>query len=95
MEFEPEEVQAAREVMNRAIRRLDILEYLILFGAFLLALVGGALVAWILSLSAGFPFRWTWGVASVLFFIIPGGWVYFSELRSRGLDRPGAFNTKR
>jgi uncharacterized membrane protein len=94
MELEPQEVQAAREVMNRAIRRLDILEYVILFGALVLALLGGALVAWVLSLSAGFPFRWSWGVASVLLFIGPGGWVYFRELRGRGQDRSGDSNTK-
>jgi len=94
MELDPEEVRAAREVMNRAIRRLDVLEYLVLVAAFLLALLGGALVAWMLNASAGFSFRWSWGLASILLFILPGGWVYLRELRSRDRDRPGTSDSK-
>lgn len=74
---EPEQVD--REVMERAIRRLNILEYLILGAAALLALVGGALVGWLLSLVAEVPFRLAWLVASLLLFVVPGGIVYARE----------------
>jgi hypothetical protein len=84
MEAEDQDVEVAREVMSRAIRRLNVLEYLILLLALGLALLGGALVAWIVSTAAGLSFRWIWAGASLLLFIVPGGIVYLRELRSRG-----------
>jgi hypothetical protein len=83
---EEERADLARETMRRALWRLNVLEYLILFLALLLALGGGALVAWILSTIASFPFRLTWGLTSLLLFIVPGGNVYLRELR-RGRNR--------
>ena len=84
------EARLAQDAMQRALWRLNVLEYLILFGATLLALAGGALVAWILTTAAGFPFRTTWVVASLLLFIVPGGTVYLRELRrERPSDAPG------
>jgi len=86
-----ERAREAREIAERAIRRLNILEYLILGAAALLALLGGALVAWVLMSAAGFPFRITWAVSSLLLFIIPGGSVYLRELRrSRSAKGPGS-----
>lgn len=75
------EARITREVAGRAVRRLDVLEYFILLAALILALLGGALVAWILAASTGFPFRISWAVASLLLFIVPGGTVYLRELR--------------
>ena len=75
------EVRITQEVTGRAIRRLDVLEYFILLAAVILALLGGALVAWILGAAAGFPFRISWAAASLLLFIVPGGIVYLRELR--------------
>jgi hypothetical protein len=75
-----DQAEAAREVMDRALRRLNILEYLILLLALGLALLGGALVAWILHTAFGLPFRWGWAGASLLLFLVPGGSVYFREL---------------
>lgn len=72
---------ATQEVAARALRRLDALEYVILLAALVLALLGGALVAWILASTLGFPFRIGWAVASLLLFIVPGGTVYLRELR--------------
>ena len=66
-----EEARVAREVASRAIRRLDILEWVILFGAVVLALVGGALLALVLSAPLGLAFRPTWLVASLLLFGVP------------------------
>jgi hypothetical protein len=80
-EADKEKVEAARKVMERAIWRLNILEYVIIAGALLLALVGGALVAWVLHAAWAMPFRLTWAVSSLLLFIVPGGSVYLRELR--------------
>lgn len=71
--------QFTRDVMERAIRRLNILEYVILGLAALLALLGGALVAWLLRETADFPFRLGWALASLLLFVVPGAIVYARE----------------
>ena len=71
--------QFTRDVMERAIRRLNILEYVILGLAALLALLGGALVAWLLSETVEIPFRLGWALASLLLFLVPGAIVYARE----------------
>ena len=80
--------------MAWVLRRLDVLEYLILFFALVLALIGGALVAWILGSALDLPFRATWGIASILLFILPGGFVYLREFRKRGDVPPDKAITK-
>ena len=75
-----DEARATREVAGRALRRLDVLEYVILLAALILALLGGALVALILTAYAGLSFRIGWAVSSLLLFIVPGGTVYLREL---------------
>jgi len=72
-----------REAMKRAIRRLNVLEWILLSGAALLALVGGALVALFLQAALGFPFRLSWAVCSILFFVLPGGVVLGREVLLR------------
>lgn len=62
----------ARAVTRRAIRRLDILEWVIFGLGAVLAAVGGALVAWLLSSIAGWAFRPTWIGASLVLFVVPG-----------------------
>lgn len=79
----------ARKAVSWIQGRLDVLEYLILFLAMVLALLGGALVAWILSPVVPLSFRWTWGLASLLAFILPGGFMYLREFRARGAS-PGS-----
>ena len=74
----------ARKAVDWIQGRLDVLEYLILFFALVLALLGGALVAWILAPVVPLSFRWTWALASLLAFILPGGFVYLRESRARG-----------
>lgn len=64
--------RGTREEMERAIRRLHALEYVILGFVALVALGGGALVAYILSSGTDLPFRATWIVLSLLLFIVPG-----------------------
>lgn len=66
------EAQVAHEVAARAIRRLDALEWVILAGAMVLAIVGGAAVAWLIAPTVGFGFRPIWTVMSVVLFVVPG-----------------------
>lgn len=69
-----EEESAARvhAVAQRAIRRLDILEWVIFAVGAVLATLGGAVVAGMLSSMAGWDFRSVWIGASLLLFIVPG-----------------------
>jgi len=69
---EREAAEMARVVARRAIRRLDILEWVIFFAGAALATLGGALAAWLLSAVAGWDFRTTWIVASLVLFVVPG-----------------------
>ena len=85
------ESRITREVAVRALWRLNLLEYLILFAALVLALMAGALVAWLLTALTGFSFRIGWALSSLLLFIVPGGTVYLRELRrekGRGTPDP-------
>ena len=54
-----------RRMMETAIRRLNTLEYVILGVAMLLALLAGALAAWMVQDLAGAPFRLSWALASL------------------------------
>jgi membrane protein implicated in regulation of membrane protease activity len=73
--------------MERAIRRLNILEYIIIAAAFVLALGGGGLAAYILSSGTALPFRLTWAAISLLLFIVPG-LIVFGRNRGRRGARP-------
>ncbi len=75
--------RSARKFMERAIWRLNVLEYLMLGMTAVLALGGGALVAWILMTSFGVPFRPSWVIASLLLIIIPGLVVFGRERRKQ------------
>ena len=88
MKTEDDQAEVAREVMDRAIRRLNVLEYLILLLALALALLGGALVGWILQTAFGLPFRWGWAGASLFLFLIPEIMVYLREFRRSGSGPP-------
>jgi uncharacterized membrane protein len=79
-----EEARVTREVAARAIRRLDILEWVILAGAAFLAIVGGWLLAVLVAEAAGVPFRLAWTVGAILLFGVPGG---LSLRRVRREDR--------
>ncbi len=68
-----------REEMDRAIRRLDALEWVILLFAVGFALGGGALVAWILSAGTDLSFRVLWIGLSLFLLIVPGAFVFFRE----------------
>ena len=68
---EREAARLAREVTARAIRRLDILEWVILAAAVAVSLMGGGVVALIVGTSTGLDVRLTWALASLLLFGIP------------------------
>ena len=76
-----EEQRRAREVAGRAIRRLNILEWVVVLLAAVLALAAGAVAAFLLADAAGLPFRPTWAVASVLLFVIPAVGVWLRDRR--------------
>jgi peptidoglycan/LPS O-acetylase OafA/YrhL len=71
--------EETRRDMERVIRRLNALEYLILLGAAGLALGGGALVAFLLTAGNDWSFRLVWGVAALLLFVLPGALVLGRE----------------
>ncbi|HSG08615.1 MAG TPA: hypothetical protein VLA36_09660 [Longimicrobiales bacterium] len=73
-----------REVALRAVRRLAVFEWVLLLGAMLVALVGGGVVAALLSTPLGVSFRGMWAVASLLMFVVPGG---FALRRARQAER--------
>lgn len=70
-----DEARAAREVTHRAIRRLGWLETILMLSAGLMALLAGAVTAWLVSDLTGMAFRIVWVGASLIFFIVPGGLV--------------------
>jgi uncharacterized membrane protein len=79
-----EDARITREITARAIRRLDILEWVILTGVAALSVVGGWLVALVLSTAVGLPFRPVWIAAAVLIFSVPGA---IAWRRTRREDR--------
>lgn len=70
---EREAARVAQVVTRRAIKRLDILEWVILLAGVGLAMLGGAVVAWIFAGMAGWDFRTMWIGASIVLFVVPGG----------------------
>lgn len=69
---EREAARRAREVTQRAIRRLDLLEWAIFGVGAILSAMGGAAVAWLLSTGSGWGFRSTWIGASFVLFVVAG-----------------------
>ena len=82
--MDPNGYEGTREEMQRAIRRLDQLGYVILVAAFLLALAGGGAVAYIVSAGTSLPFRLSWAVISLFLLIVPGLIVFGRERIKRG-----------
>jgi len=68
-----DEAELTREVADRAIRRLNLLEHLFLMVAAGAALLAGLLVAWLLSQSFDAPFRTTWAISALTLFLLPAG----------------------
>lgn len=70
---EREAAARAQEVTQRAIKRLDVLEWVVFGAGALMAMTAGAVVAWVMGIAVGWPFRSTWMASSLLLFVIPGG----------------------
>jgi uncharacterized membrane protein len=66
-------MRRTRVVASRAVRRLDVIEWVLLVGAVVVALGGGALVASLLATPTGVPFRTLWVAASLVLLVVPGG----------------------
>ena len=71
--------------METAIRRLNALEYVILGVLMVLALLAGALAAWILEIMTGAQSRLAWALSSILFFALPGWVVLRRERQAKGV----------
>ena len=89
---ERDAARVAGEVAKRAIRRLDILEWVILLGAGGLATGGGALVAALVAEPLGVPYRSAWMGLSLFLFVVPGAIVL---LRHRREERASAEESAR
>ncbi len=84
---EREAARITSEVARRAIRRLDIFEWLVFAGTFALAIFSGAAVAWLIVGFNDPRFRTTWIVTSLLLFVIPGT---IAIIQIRRADRASA-----
>ena len=71
-----EAAERAQEVTQRAIRRLDALEWIGYALAAVVAILGGAAVAWMVAEPSGFDFRTVWIVSSLVLLVVPGIWVF-------------------
>ena len=69
--LDDEATRIARRVTGRAVLRLEALEIAMLGAIVVLCLLGGALIALLISALFGVPFRWAWSVASLLLFVVP------------------------
>jgi len=70
--WEKEAAKVTSEVARRAIRRLDLIEWVILFGAAALSIAGGWLVASILVGREHESHRMVWMIVSVVLLVAPG-----------------------
>jgi hypothetical protein len=70
--WEREASEATRKVTRRAIRRLDVLEWIILAITAVIAVGGGGLVALLVVGPSAPRFRGVWMVTSLLLLIVPG-----------------------
>ena len=76
-------MEAARQVVSRAIRRLNLLETLIVGVAVGVALLGGWLGALLARSALDLPLRTTWMVLSVVLFVVPAALAWTMEIRKR------------
>ena len=89
-EPDPADVQAVRAALNRAARRLNILELIILGAAVIASTAGGWLVALLAARAFDFPFRTTWVAASLTLFVIPALVAFLMNRRRQGTQAKAA-----
>ena len=83
---EREAAERAAEVTRRAIRRLDVLEWLGYAVAAIVAILGGAVVAWMVAEPAGWDFRTTWIGSAFVLLVVPGVIVFRNMRQSERGD---------
>lgn len=83
-----EETREAREAVSRAIKRLNVLETIIIGAAVVIALGGGWLGALLARSVFELPFRTTWMVLSLLLFVVPAAIAWTMERRGRRTRPP-------
>lgn len=86
----PADIEAARQAVSRAIRRLNLLETILMGAAVVIALFGGWLGALLAGSAFGLPMRTTWIVLSLMLFVIPGALAWWAERRKRRRARTEA-----
>jgi hypothetical protein len=89
---ERETAERVGQVARRAIRRLDVLEWVGFLAAIAAAVVGGAGVAWLLTTPGSAAFRMTWIATSLLLFVVPGGIAILQMRRAERAARDGQRN---
>jgi uncharacterized membrane protein len=72
-----------RRMMATAIHRLNALEFVILGVAMVFSMVAGWISAWLLEIMIEAPFRISWTVSSLLFFVVPGSIVLGREHKEK------------
>jgi hypothetical protein len=91
---ERNDFEGTRQEMDRAIRRLRILEVVIGLAAVGLAIGGGAVVAFVLSAGTEIPFRLTWGITAVLLLVVPTVIFIVKDRRERAGARRDSDNSQ-
>jgi len=83
----PRDPDRFREERRRILRRAAVFTYATFFAALVVAVIGAALVAWMLSF-AGFPFRETWLVLIVVILGVPLLARLVAAVRGKGGEAP-------
>jgi hypothetical protein len=92
--WEKEAARVTSEVARRAIRRLDVIEWVLLFAAAALSAAGGWLVASILVGRDHESHRMVWMIVSVVLLVVPGA-TALVKLRQDGREKEsGGLHTK-
>lgn len=87
MKGDRERAEAARKVTGKAIRRLGLLEMVLLLAAATMATLAGAVTGWLLNDALEWNFRSTWLVSSVLYLALPGLLVWVRDKREEAEHR--------
>lgn len=80
--------RAAAEVTRRAIRRLDIFEWVIFAGALVIAILGGGIVASLIAPPLELDIRATWSVTALTLFLVAGGIAIVQTRKAERTSKP-------
>jgi hypothetical protein len=92
--WEKEAAKVTSEVARRAIRRLDVIEWVILLGAVALSIAGGWLVAAILLGRGHESHRMVWMIVSVVLLVAPGAAALARLRQDRHEEEPAGLHTE-